>query len=119
MRKVYSVLFVQILASAAIGIVMGLDSVKGYVAQNAWIVITSMFSSLITMGLVYWKRHSHPLNLILLSAFTAFEAITVGFVASQYSGTVVLQALLITATVFLGLTLFTFQVSLIPFRVLS
>jgi FtsH-binding integral membrane protein len=58
----------------------------------------------------FWKRHSHPLNLILLGTFTVFEAITIGSVVSYFNQVVVLQALVITLFLFLGLTLFTFQV---------
>jgi hypothetical protein len=88
---------------------MTLGSVKSYVATNIWIVFTSMIGSIGSMLLVYWKRHSFPLNLALLGLFTGFESIAVGFVASQYSTTIVLQALVITSFVFIGLTLFTFQ----------
>lgn len=61
------------------------------------------------MGLVYWKRHSHPLNLVFLFLFTLLEAITIGSVVTYYNQTVVLQALVITTFVFGGLTLFTIQ----------
>lgn len=49
------------------------------------------------------------INLILLATFTGLEAITIGSVVSYYNQTVVLQALVITCFVFIGLTLFTFQ----------
>ncbi len=58
---------------------------------------------------VYWKRYSHPLNLILLGVFTLLESITVGSVVGFYSETIVLEALVITIFTFVGLTLFTFQ----------
>ena len=61
------------------------------------------------MGFLFWKRHSHPLNLILLGLFTALEAVSLGAVVSYVNQTVVLQALIITLFVFAGLTLFTFQ----------
>ena len=46
-------------------------------------------------------------NLILLSVFTAFEAVTVGVITSFYNQEIVLKALILTVFVFLGLTLFT------------
>lgn len=61
------------------------------------------------MGFLFWKRHSHPLNLGLLSLFTLLEAFSLGAVVSYVNQTVVLQALVITLFVFAGLTLFTFQ----------
>lgn len=54
------------------------------------------------------------LNLILLATFTGLESITIGSVVSYYNQTVVLQALIITSFVFIGLTLFTFQVRIVP-----
>lgn len=68
-----------------------------------------MIGSLVSLGFLWWKRHSHPINLVLLSVFTLFEAFTLGIVVGFYDQVVVLQALLITLGVFLGLTLFTFQ----------
>jgi hypothetical protein len=54
------------------------------------------------------------LNLILLGVFTGLEAITIGSVVSYFDSVIVLQALVITTFVFIGLTLFTFQVSIQP-----
>ncbi|KAG1768257.1 hypothetical protein EV702DRAFT_979536 [Suillus placidus] len=68
-----------------------------------------LFGTLINLGLLYWKRHSHPLNLVLLSTFTIMEAFTLGIITVFFDDIIVLQALLIMLGVFLGLTLFTFQ----------
>lgn len=76
---------------------------------SVWVFYIAMFGSLISLGLLYWKRHNFPANFIFLSAFTLMEAFTVGVVVAFYETTIVLQALLITVGVFLGLTLFTFQ----------
>ncbi|KAJ9105066.1 hypothetical protein QFC19_003698 [Naganishia cerealis] len=51
----------------------------------------------------------YPANMILLGAFTIFESLMIGTVTSYYSARIVLQALIITTGVFVGLTLFTFQ----------
>lgn len=66
--------------------------------------------------MLYWKRHNHPLNIGLLSLFTVLEAFTLGVVTAFYDNVIVMQALLITTGVFLGLTLFTLQskVSFVP-----
>lgn len=56
-----------------------------------------------------WKRHSHPTNLLMLGGFTFFEACTVGSLVAYFDTVIVLQALLVTAFIFIGLTLFTFQ----------
>jgi FtsH-binding integral membrane protein len=52
-----------------------------------------MLLTFVNLGLLYWKRHSHPMNLILLSTFTLFEAFTLGVVMSFYDNIVILQAL--------------------------
>jgi len=49
------------------------------------------------------------MNFVLLGSFTLVEAFTIGVAIAFYNTTVVIQALLITIGVFLGLTLFTFQ----------
>jgi len=68
-----------------------------------------LFGTLIVLGLLYWKRHSHPTNLGLLALFTLMEAFTLGIATASFDDVIVLQALLITTGVFLGLTLFTMQ----------
>lgn len=77
--------------------------------HSQWAFIAPSFASLIVMGFLFWKRHSHPLNLGLLGLFTLLESLSLGAVCSYVDSHVVLQALLITTFVFLGLTLYTFQ----------
>ena len=93
---------------------------------SPWSYYLPMFGVFINLGLLYWKRHAHPLNLVLLSTFTLLEAFTLGILCAYFDTAVVLQALcvrlsrhrlqildvgcrLITSGVFLGLTAFTFQ----------
>ncbi|KAI0298534.1 UPF0005-domain-containing protein [Russula brevipes] len=109
-RKVYSILFVQILATTIVGgLLSQSSSAIFWVQTNMWAFYVSLFGTLIVLGLLYWKRHSHPLNLGLLALFTLMEAFTLGVVTAFDDKVVVLQALLITTGVFLGLTLFTLQ----------
>lgn len=77
--------------------------------HSSWAFYIPLFGTLINLGLLFWKRHSHPLNLVLLGTFTAMEAFTLGIVTAFYDNIIVLQALLITLGVFLGLTLYTLQ----------
>jgi protein lifeguard len=77
--------------------------------HSVWSFYVPLFGTLIVLGFLYWKRHSHPLNIALLSIFTLMEAFTLGVVTAFYDNVIVLQALLITTGVFLGLTLFTLQ----------
>jgi hypothetical protein len=109
-RKVYTILFVQILATTIVGGVLSQSpSAVLWVQANPWSYYLPMFGIFINLGLLFWKRHEHPLNLILLSTFTLLEAFTLGVMCAYVNNTIVLQALLITLGVFLGLTVFTFQ----------
>jgi hypothetical protein len=109
-RKVYTILLCQIGATAAVGgFIYGSPSVVNWVLANTWSFYLPLFGTIINLGVLYWKRHTHPWNLVLLTTFTLMEAFTLGIAVSFYPNVLVLQALLITVGVFLGLTLFTFQ----------
>jgi len=108
-RKVYTILFLQLLGTAVVGAYMQQSHASTWIQNNAWAFYTAMVGSLVSLGLLWWKRHSYPVNMAFLSVFTLFEAFTLGIVVGFYDQVVVLQALIITLGVFLGLTLFTFQ----------
>jgi len=109
-RKVYTILFVQILATTIVGGILSQSpSAVLWVQAHPWSYYLPMFGVFINLGLLYWKRHEHPINLILLSTFTLLEAFTLGILCAYFDNTIVIQALLITLGVFLGLTIFTFQ----------
>jgi len=109
-RKVYSILFCQILATCIVGgLVSRSPSAILYVQTHSWSFYVPLFGVLFNLGFLYWKRHSYPVNLILLSTFTLLEAFTLGIVVAFFDNVIVLQALLITLGVFFGLTLFTLQ----------
>jgi len=109
-RKVYSILFAQILGTVIVsGALYYSPDAVNWVQQNIWVFFVAIIGSFVNLGLLYWKRYSHPLNLGLLASFTVFEAFTVGVAVAHYETQVVLQALLVTLGVFIGLTLFTLQ----------
>jgi len=108
-RKVYTILFAQLMGTAIVSTYMQYAHASVWIQTNTWALYTAMIGSFVTLGLLWWKRHSHPANLVLLSTFTLFEAFTVGLVVGFYDQVIVLQALVMTMGVFLGLTLFTFQ----------
>ncbi|KAK7005652.1 UPF0005-domain-containing protein [Favolaschia claudopus] len=109
-RKVYTILLCQIFATVIVGgILHQTPGVIGWVQTHIWSFYVPLFGTLINLGLLYWKRHSHPWNFVLLSTFTLMEAFTLGVVVAFYDNLIVLQALIITLGVFIGLTLFTFQ----------
>ncbi|EEB87585.1 hypothetical protein MPER_15017, partial [Moniliophthora perniciosa FA553] len=108
--KVYTILLCQIVATCVVGgVISSSPNVIFWVQTHTWSFYVPLFGTLINLLLLYWQRHSHPLNFILLSTFTVLEAFTLGVMVSFYDNLIVLQALIITTGVFLGLTLFTFQ----------
>jgi FtsH-binding integral membrane protein len=61
------------------------------------------------MFLTYWKRKSYPTNLLFLGGFTALEAYSISVIVSFYDSNIVLQALVLTLGIFIGLTIFACQ----------
>jgi len=109
-RKIYSILFCQILGTVIVGGFLSRSpNAVIWVAANSWVLFVGFIVTLVNLGVLYWKRHSHPTNFILLSTFTVLEASTIGIAIAFYDQTLVLKALLITLAIFGGLTLFTFQ----------
>lgn len=64
---------------------------------------------MIFMGLTYWKRKSYPTNLLFLSLFTLTEAYSISVIVSFYQTSVVLNATILTAGIFVFLTVFACQ----------
>ncbi|KAI8092940.1 inhibitor of apoptosis-promoting Bax1-domain-containing protein [Halteromyces radiatus] len=109
-RKVYSILSVQLLSTAILSsIYMYNISIKSWVQSNPWLLLVSGIGSLGVLFLLMWKARSTPLNYYLLALFTMLEGHLVGTVVTFYDKEIVLQALIITLGVFVGLTLFTLQ----------
>ncbi|SAM04153.1 hypothetical protein [Absidia glauca] len=109
-RKVYSILSVQLLSTIVMSSVyMYNASVKTWVQTNPWLLLVSAIGSLGVLFALMWKARSAPLNYYLLALFTMLEGHLVGTVVTFYDQTIVLQALIITFGVFIGLTLFTVQ----------
>ncbi|KAK9687541.1 hypothetical protein K7432_014753 [Basidiobolus ranarum] len=109
-RKVYTILATQLGATVLVGSLFFFnEQARNWVQSNQWASLVSIFGALGVMLVLFWKRHSSPLNFYLLGAFTLLEAYSVGTIVTFYSARVVLQALIITFALFIGLTLFTMQ----------
>lgn len=109
-RKVYAILSVQLIATTALSSVSFFSSsYKQWIQGNAPLLWISLIGSMIFLGLTYWKRKSYPTNLAFLAAFTAMEAYTISFIVSFYDASLVLNALVITAGIFIFLTAFACQ----------
>ncbi|KAI8094834.1 inhibitor of apoptosis-promoting Bax1-domain-containing protein [Gilbertella persicaria] len=109
-RKVYSILAVQLLATSALSATyMFNQTAKHWVQTNVWMLYVSMFGTIGVLFALFWKARSFPLNYTFLGLFTLLEAHLVGAIVTFYDQQIVLKALLITLGVFVGLTLFTLQ----------
>ncbi|CAG8526428.1 8779_t:CDS:2 [Paraglomus occultum] len=109
-RKVYSILAVQLFLTMIMGAVfMYNESAKNWVQSNNWAVWVSLISTFVLLFALIWKRRSYPANYILLGLFTFAEAYSIGVTVTFYSQVLVLQALIITFSIFVALTLFTLQ----------
>jgi hypothetical protein len=109
-RKVYAILSVQLVATAILSSVSFFSvSYKNWIQTNQWMMWISLFGALGFLGLTYWKRKSYPTNLLFLAGFTGLEAYSISVIVSFYQSKIVLQAVLLTAGIFVALTLFACQ----------
>ncbi|PBP16427.1 transmembrane BAX inhibitor motif-containing protein [Diplocarpon rosae] len=109
-RKVYAILSVQLIATAVLSSVSFFsDTYRSWIQSNQWMMWVSLFGAIEFMLLTFWKRKSYPTNLLFLSGFTAFEAYSVSVIVSFYQSRIVLQAVLLTAGIFVALTIFACQ----------
>lgn len=109
-RKVYSILTVQLLATAILSSVSFFSAgYKHWIQTNQWMMWTSLFGAIAFMLLTFWKRKSYPTNLLFLSGFTILEAYSISVIVSFYQSRIVLQALILTVGIFVALTLFACQ----------
>uniref|UniRef100_A0A667YT49 Transmembrane BAX inhibitor motif containing 4 n=1 Tax=Myripristis murdjan TaxID=586833 RepID=A0A667YT49_9TELE len=110
LRKVYSLLSVQIiLTTATSALFMFSPAIRDFVHGSPALVLVSALGSLVLLLALAIYRHQHPLNLYLLLTFTLLEAISVATALTFYEYSTVLQAFFLTCTVFVGLTAYTFQ----------
>jgi protein lifeguard len=109
-RKVYSILTVQLLLTTALSAASFFSpAYKSWIQTHSWMMWVSLFGAIAFLLLTFWKRKSYPTNLVFLTAFTALEAYSVSLITSFYDSRIVIQALIITLGIFVGLTLFACQ----------
>lgn len=113
-RKVYSILAVQLLLTFVVSAFITLHApTQIYVLTHGWPVTLSMVGSIITIVALMCMKDKEPENLYLLGVFTIFESFLVGTVTAAYCAAgergIVLEAVFLTGAIFVGLTVFTFQ----------
>lgn len=88
-------------------------SVNAYVITNPGLVYLAFGLSFVLLIALLCYKDKSPLNMYLLTGWTFVEAYSIGVITAFYSkageGEIVLQAVGLTAAVFLALTLFTLQ----------
>jgi len=112
-RKVYAILSIQLLVTVAFGALFMLhDSTRKFVLHTPSMFYAAMFLPLAFICALMAFKDKHPTNLYLLGGFTLCEGYTVGVICAMYyangMGMIVLQALMLTAAIFLSLTAYTF-----------
>lgn len=109
-RKVYAILTVQLLATAALsGVSMASESYRTWIQGHSWAMWTSIIGSLVFLGLTFWKRKSYPTNLMFLAGFTLMEAYSISVIVSFTESKIVLEAVIFTFGIFVALSLFACQ----------
>jgi len=70
-RKVYGILFVQLLATTVVAAVFkSVGVIQTWVQQNAWMMWLSLFGSLGVLIALFVVRKKYPANFYLLALFT-------------------------------------------------
>lgn len=121
-KKVYSLLFCQLLVSIGIVCLFVLHKgVNNYVKRNMAMFYTAWIATIviiIAIACCESARRKSPLNFIMLSLFTLAESYLLGVVSAHYEVNEVLMAMGIVAVLTLAITLFAFQTK-IDFTMLS
>lgn len=109
-RKVYTILTAQLIATGGVSALSFFsEDYKSWIQSHPSLVWIALIGSIGFMLLTFWKRHSYPTNLLFLSGFTLMEAYAISVVVSFYQSSIVLNAVLLTAGIFVFLTAFACQ----------
>ncbi|XP_016974261.1 protein lifeguard 1 [Drosophila rhopaloa] len=112
-RKVYLILLTQMITSLVVIAGLTVDKqVRLEVAKSTWMFLLALLVVvviLVTLACNEDLRRRTPVNFILLAAFTLAESFLLGIAACRYAPKEIFMAVVITAAVCLGLTLFALQ----------
>ncbi|KAL2535686.1 Bax inhibitor-1 family protein [Forsythia ovata] len=114
-RKVYSIITLQLLVTIAVAsVVVTVHPIAAFFTTT-WtglaIYIVIILIPIVVMCPLYIYRQKHPMNFFLLGIFTVGFGFGLGVVCAYYSGKVILETLILTALLVIGLTLYTFWVA--------
>lgn len=110
LRKVYGIVAAQLCLVAVVsGILISMENVKFFFQNNPGFLLLIFLATMVSLLAVYIKRLEYPINFALLAVFTFFESLTIGTLVSFFDKILVIQAIVLTAVIVLGLTMYTFQ----------
>lgn len=113
-RKVYGILAAQLLLTTIVcAAFMFVPPLRRLATSASGVIqVVSFVGTLGTLFALIAQKDNHPLNLQLLTAFTLFESFLVGSICAIYAASglsfLVLEALVITFSIFAGITLYAF-----------
>lgn len=112
-RKVYSIISIQLLITVAIiAIFTFVQPVGEFVRRNTAVYYVSyavFLATYLTLACCQGPRRRFPWNIILLTLFTLALGFMTGTIASMYQTKAVIIAMIITAVVSISVTIFCFQ----------
>ena len=114
-RKVYGILFMQLLITCAIAapfVLMDQTVIQPWITSNIWLLWISLavsFAAMIIFACFPSLMRSYPLNYCILLLFTCAEGLFIGIISSQYTVQSVVIALVTVTAIALALSLFAFQ----------
>ncbi|KAK9146601.1 hypothetical protein Sjap_006504 [Stephania japonica] len=111
-RKIYSILSLQLLLTVAIAaVVVTVRPISLFFATTGAglalyiVIIITPFIVLCPLSFYYQR---HPINYLLLTVFTVALSFAVGLTCAFVPGKIILESVILTAAVVISLTLFTF-----------
>ncbi|KAF3651286.1 BI1-like protein [Capsicum baccatum] len=111
-RKVYSILTIQLLLTIAVAsVVVTVHPIAHFFVSTGGglaLYILLIITPFITLCPLYYYHQRHPVNYLLLGLFTVTLAFAVGLTCAFTSGKVILESVILTAAVVISLTLYTF-----------
>lgn len=112
-RKVYSILTLQITVTAGIVALFTFhEGVREFVLQRPslyWVAVITSIVAILMLACCGNLQRMFPCNLICLGIFTLAEGFVLGMISVRFSQETIFFAVVITAVITAGLTLFAFQ----------
>ncbi|PIA45042.1 hypothetical protein AQUCO_01700533v1 [Aquilegia coerulea] len=111
-RKVYSIISLQLLLTIAVAsVVVTVRPVAHFFVSSgaglALYIVVIILPFIVLCPLSYYYQR-HPVNLLLLTLFTTSLAFAVGLTCAFTKGEIILESAILTAVVVISLTLYTF-----------